>query len=54
MAAHAGEIARKTGTFHCERCGHKVRVRKGKRIPKCSQCSNSTYGERTNEPGNKS
>ena len=54
MAAHAGEQARKTGTFHCERCNATVRVHQGDEIPKCPNCGNDTFDERTDEPGNKS
>jgi hypothetical protein len=54
MAARAGERAQKTGTFHCERCNNKVRVKKGGKIPKCPHCGNATYDTRTGEPGNKS
>jgi predicted RNA-binding Zn-ribbon protein involved in translation (DUF1610 family) len=54
MAAHAGEKAHKTGTFHCERCNAKVRVEAGKTIRECPNCGNKTYDERTQEPGNKS
>lgn len=54
MAAHAGEKARKTGTFHCQRCNETVRVQEGKQIPQCPNCSGKTYDERTDEPGNKS
>jgi predicted RNA-binding Zn-ribbon protein involved in translation (DUF1610 family) len=53
MAAHAGEHAQKTGTFHCEKCNNKVRVKEGDRIPKCPNCGNETYDTRTDEPGTK-
>jgi predicted RNA-binding Zn-ribbon protein involved in translation (DUF1610 family) len=54
MAAHAGEHAQKTGTFHCSRCNNKVRVTGGHKIPKCPKCGNTTYDARTDEPGSKS
>jgi ribosomal protein L37AE/L43A len=54
MSAKAGESAQKTGDFKCEKCGEKVHVTQGKEIPKCPKCGNDTYGERENEPGNKS
>lgn len=50
MAAHAGEPAWKSGTFHCERCNEKVRVNKGDKIPKCPKCGGATFDERTGEP----
>jgi len=53
MAAHPGERARKTGTFHCKGCKKTVRLQKGDTIPKCP-CGNGDYDERTDEPGNKS
>lgn len=53
MAAHAGERAQKTGTFHCAHCDGKVRVQKGDKIPKCP-CGGDTFEYRTDEPGNKS
>jgi Zn finger protein HypA/HybF involved in hydrogenase expression len=53
MAAHAGERAEKTGTFHCDSCGETVRVSKGDKIPKCPSCSGSSYDRRTGEPGSK-
>lgn len=54
MTAHAGEKARKTGDFRCERCGNKVHVSNGDEIPRCPECGNDTYDERINEPGNQS
>jgi Zn finger protein HypA/HybF involved in hydrogenase expression len=54
MAAHAGEKAWETGTFHCQRCNEKVRVQKGRPIPECPNCGGKTYDQRTDEPGNKS
>ena len=54
MAAKAGEDARATGDFVCEKCGHKTHVTAGQRIPKCPECGNDTYEERRNEPKNPS
>ena len=54
MAAHAGEKAEKTGDFHCAKCGQRVHVDRGDRIPKCPHCGNDSYESRTGEPGNKS
>lgn len=54
MAAQAGDNARRTGTFHCQRCNETVRVQEGERIPECLNCGGKTYDERTDEPGNKS
>lgn len=54
MSAKAGESARKTGDFVCERCGHKTHVTEGDRIPKCPECGNNTFGERRAEPSNPS
>ena len=52
MAAHAGERAQETGTFHCSSCDGEVRVNKGERIPECP-CGGKTFDRRTDEPGNK-
>jgi Zn finger protein HypA/HybF involved in hydrogenase expression len=52
MTAHAGERARKTGTFHCRSCDYEVRVQEGEKIPPCP-CGADEYDERTDEPGNK-
>ena len=49
MAAHAGERAQKTGTFHCRDCDATVRVKKGDRIPRCP-CG-GVYESRTHERG---
>jgi hypothetical protein len=49
MPAHAGEPAWQTGTFHCQRCNEKVRVEKGKNIPKCPNCGGTVFDERTEE-----
>ena len=49
MAAHAGEQAWKTGTFKCQSCNAEVRVRKGRKIPKCPN-GHSTFDERLDEP----
>ena len=49
MAAHAGEHAREGGIFHCAKCNNRVRVNKGDNIPKCPNCGNDTYDERTDE-----
>jgi ribosomal protein L37AE/L43A len=54
MAAHAGEKAQRTGDFRCEKCRQKVHVAQGSRIPRCPNCGNESFGERENEPGNKS
>lgn len=54
MSAHAGEEARKTGDFRCERCRQTTHVQQGQKIPKCPHCGNDTYADRENEPGNKS
>ncbi len=48
MAAHAGEEARESGTFHCQSCNATVRVKKGDVIPPCPN-GHKTYDERTNE-----
>jgi hypothetical protein len=50
MAAHTGERAEKTGTFHCRGCDETVRVRKGEKIPRCP-CGGTTFESRTHEPG---
>jgi Zn finger protein HypA/HybF involved in hydrogenase expression len=54
MAAHAGEKARETGDFRCEKCHHQVHVTEGDRIPDCPNCGNDTFDTRYHEPGNKS
>jgi hypothetical protein len=53
MAAHAGEKARRTGTFHCQTCNETVRVQEGETIPECPN-GHKTFDERTDEPGNRS
>jgi hypothetical protein len=53
MAAHPGERARRTGTFHCKGRRKTVRVHKGESMPKCS-CGSGEYDERTDQPGNRS
>lgn len=53
MAAHAGEKARRTGTFHCQSCNETVRVEQGETIPECPN-GHKSFDERTDEPGNKS
>ncbi len=54
MAAKAGEEARQTGDFRCERCHERVHVTRRHRIPKCPNCGNDTYDTREHEPGKKS
>ncbi|MXQ14788.1 zinc ribbon-containing protein [Microvirga makkahensis] len=54
MAAHAGETARQTGDFRCERCHQQVHVMKGRTIPKCPHCGNGTFDTRYHEPDSKS
>ena len=54
MAAHAGETARETGDFRCEKCHEQTHVTKGDKIPKCSNCGNDTFDTRYHEPGNRS
>lgn len=51
MVAQAGERAEKAGTFHCARCGEKVRVDEGERIPRCPNCDATAFDERTDEAG---
>jgi DNA-directed RNA polymerase subunit RPC12/RpoP len=53
MTAKAGEKAQKTGEFHCAKCGEKVSVKEGQKIPKCPN-GHTEFGSRTKEPGNKS
>jgi hypothetical protein len=53
MAAHAGENARKTGDFRCERCHERVHVTGGDKIPKCPHCGNDTFDTREHEPETK-
>jgi Zn finger protein HypA/HybF involved in hydrogenase expression len=54
MAAHTGEKAQRTGDFRCEKCRQQVHVSQGSQIPRCPNCGNESFGERNNEPGNKS
>lgn len=49
MTAQAGEKARQTGDFRCEKCHHQVHVTQGKDIPKCPNCGNDTYDTRYHE-----
>jgi Zn finger protein HypA/HybF involved in hydrogenase expression len=53
MAAHAGEKAEESGTFHCARCNETVRVKKGEPIPACPNCGGKSYDRRTDEPYNR-
>lgn len=48
MAAHAGETARETGDFRCERRHETVHV------TRCPNCVNQTFDTRRHEPGTKS
>lgn len=48
MTAEPGERAWKSGTFHCDKCDHKVYVKQGDELPKCP-CGGG-YGRRTDEP----
>lgn len=50
VVAHAGENARKTGEFRCERCHERVHVTQGDRIPKCPNCGNDTFDTLEHEP----
>ena len=43
--ARAGEQARVTGRFACERCNEKVSVEKENEIPECPTCGNGVYVE---------
>jgi len=54
MAAKAGESARETGDFRCNRCHQTVHATRGHSIPKCPNCGNDTFDTRRNEPGNRS
>jgi predicted RNA-binding Zn-ribbon protein involved in translation (DUF1610 family) len=54
MAALAGEQAREGGTFPCQNCNNRVRVIKGQTIPKCPNCGNDSYDERTDENSGRS
>lgn len=49
VAAKAGENARETGDFRCEKCHNKVHVTQGDRIPMCPECGNDTFDVRTGE-----
>ncbi len=49
MPARAGERARETGTFHCAKCGAKMNVNKGEKIPKCPN-GHTAFESRTGEP----
>jgi ribosomal protein L37AE/L43A len=52
MSARTGEKAQKTGDFHCAKCGEKVHVKKGDKIPKCPN-GHTEFASRTKEPENK-
>lgn len=54
MAAHAGETARETGDFRCERCHEQTHVTKGDKIPRCPSRGNDAIDTRNPEPGNRS
>lgn len=49
MAAKAGEKARESGDFRCEKCHQQTRVNKGHAIPKCPNCGNDTFDTRYHE-----
>jgi hypothetical protein len=49
-AAHAGERARRTGLFHCGRCGATVQVAEGAEIPPCPD-GHTEYKKRMQDPG---
>lgn len=49
MPARAGEPAWNTGTFICQTCNAKVRVRKGQIIPRCPN-GHATFDQRVAEP----
>ncbi len=53
MTAKTGEVAEKTGDFHCSTCGETVHVTSGDKIPPCP-CGKNEFDSRTGEPGNKS
>jgi ribosomal protein L37AE/L43A len=52
MVAHAGEKAQETGVFHCAKCGEKVQVRAGRKIPSCPN-GHREFDRRTAEPSNR-
>jgi hypothetical protein len=52
MVAKSGERAKKTGDFHCAKCGAKVHVTGGDKVPKCPN-GHTEFETRTGEPGNK-
>ncbi len=52
MAAYAGETARRTGLFHCGRCGAAVHVVEGAEIPPCPN-GHTEYRKRMQDPGRK-
>jgi DNA-directed RNA polymerase subunit RPC12/RpoP len=43
MSEKAGEMARETATYRCERCHKTTRVQKGELIPACPQCGFETF-----------
>ena len=43
MTEKAGETARETGEYRCEKCLHLIRLRDGDPIPRCPRCSNETF-----------
>jgi hypothetical protein len=50
MTAHAGEIAREGGTFHCAVCDARVEAHEGDPLPRCPN-GHDVFNRRTNEPG---
>jgi ferredoxin len=48
MAAHAGDVAHKSRTFHCAVCRAQVRVEQGSVIPPCP-AGHTVYTRRMQE-----
>jgi Zn finger protein HypA/HybF involved in hydrogenase expression len=43
MSEKAGEMARETAAYRCERCHQTTRIEKGELIPPCPNCGFETY-----------
>jgi Zn finger protein HypA/HybF involved in hydrogenase expression len=49
MSIRAGEKARLTGEFRCEKCKEEIYITSGHRIPKCPNCGHDEFDLLANE-----
>jgi ribosomal protein L37AE/L43A len=43
LSAKAGEVARETAAYRCEKCNHRQDIRAGALISECSNCGNASF-----------